>query len=115
MTTAAVPITITCPEWCTETPEHHASELWNLGGTCIHAAEGYAVEDLTGYREALEEPRYGRPVAVWFSTETDPDGRETTSPVFFIDGRELTVSQALAVAETIETLVGQYRASGGIE
>lgn len=35
--------------------------------------------------------------------------------MIYVDGREMTISQALALAETIKSVVRTYRDAGGIE
>lgn len=114
MSTATVPLEIVCPEWCKVSPADHASELWDLGGHCIHTAEDVVVKDPVGYREALQEPRFEDPVCLTLSTMARPgDNRECASPVVYINGVEHTVGQALAVSEAIVALVDRYRAAGG--
>lgn len=87
----------------------------NQEGHCIHHIEPVFVEDTTGYRQSAEEPRYGPRVDVFLTSETRPDGREASSPMVYVDGREMTVSQALALAETIKSVVRTYRNAGGRE
>ncbi len=104
--TVEVGISITCPAWCTVSPEHHAENLWNMGGVCIHHSAEVVVEDPTGHREGMEEPRFHQPMTVALTTETNPEGREVASPAVRVDGHECTVEQALKLADTIRRVVG---------
>lgn len=115
MTTATVPIQITCPDWCTRTADEHAAELWDMGGNCIHHSPELFAFDTTGYREPMQEPRFYAPVEVRMTTHTNPEGRESASPVVWVNGHEFSPSQAIALAEIIEQTIESYRAQGGAE
>lgn len=115
MTTTTVALDLTCPDWCTVPAEEHASELWDLGGTCIHWAPWAVVPDPTGHQVPLEAPRLHQPVEIGLSTCTRPDGIEAESPVVRLNGAELSIAQAVTVAERLQCLVAEYRAAGGVE
>lgn len=115
MTTTAVSLEITCPDWCITSPEEHAADLWNMGGTCIHRTADTSIEDHIGHKGGgLEGVHYAAPVLLSLTTETRPDGQEAATPcVTLHGGDELTLSQALAVADQIKAMVAAYRAAGG--
>lgn len=103
MTTTQASIAITCPPWCTIDPQEHAEDLWNSGGNCCHHGPTNSVEDTAGHREnAWDEPQLYPPVDVTYSTCTNPEGRETETPVIYVDSREFSVAQALDLAEAIQ-------------
>jgi hypothetical protein len=110
MTTTTVPIQITCPDWCTINADEHVRDLWNSGGNCFHHADDVLVEDTGGYQVALEETRHYPPVSLGLTVTTNPEGRETASPVFRVDEQEHSLEQALAIAEAIHRMVATYRA-----
>jgi hypothetical protein len=115
MSTTTVALDLTCPDWCTVPAEEHASELWDLGGTCIHWSDRTNVADPTGHRSPLQAPQPHEPLEVSLTTCTSPDGREVESPMMHLDGNELSIAQAVAVAERLQSLVAEYRAAGGVE
>ncbi len=115
MSTATVPLTITCPEWCTRTPEEHVGELWDYGGNCIHHSATMFALDTVGYREPMQEPRFHSPIEVLMTAQSRPEGQESASPVVHLEGRELSPAQALALADVLRETVETYRASGGAE
>jgi hypothetical protein len=97
VTTTRTSVRITCPPWCTVDPQDHAENLWNSGGNCCHHAPDVSVEDAEG------RP----PVCVTFSTCTSPEGREVAAPVIYINDREHSIEQALALAEAITRAVDE--------
>lgn len=113
MTTAAVPIQITCPNWFTRTAGEHVDDLWNMDGDCIHFSGERMAVDAEGYCEALRAPVFHPRVDVWMTSMTSPDGRETASPIVHLCGQELSVQQALAFSELIREVVYTYRVAGG--
>jgi hypothetical protein len=116
VSTATVPIKIVCPDWCTVSPEDHARNLWDMGGDCIHRSMTVGVEDPTGYREALAEPRFHDRIELSLSTSANPEtNRETASAVVYLGDRDHSIAQALALAEAITAQVAAYREAGGIE
>jgi hypothetical protein len=112
MTTTAVPIVITCPDWCTVSAEEHAADLWNMGGVCIHHSPEVEVADTPVARGPLGEMRPYSPVTVRFVTTTNPKGREVEAPEFAIEGHEYSLEQLLALADTIQATVALYRSAG---
>ena len=90
-----------CPDWCTISPEQHASEHWNTGGVCLHQSADVEIVDPTGFQEALDDaPRPWRPAVVRFSPQTRPDnGRETATPVFFLHDEEFSLEQLVCLAD----------------
>jgi hypothetical protein len=114
MTTAtAVPISITCPDWCVVTPEKHAEDLWNAGGECHHTSDVVKVTDPVGYSRPLDEPRFSHDIDLVLGTSARPeDGREVASPLIYLDGREYTIEQMEALVAAVELLVESYRAGG---
>jgi hypothetical protein len=111
VTAATVPITITCPDWCIDTAEKHAAELWDAGGECHHSSNVVTVADPAGYCRPLNEPQFCSPIDVLLGTSARPeDGRETASPLMWLDGREHTIEQMEALVAAIEALVRSYRA-----
>jgi hypothetical protein len=115
MTATLVPLEIVCPAWCSVVPEEHVRGLWDNAGNCLHLSADVPVEDPTGFQEPLEAPRFNPPVRLTISSCTSPENRESASPVLFLDDREHTIGQALAVADAIRELVEVYRAAGGVE
>lgn len=115
MTTATVPIAVTCPDWCTVSAEHHAADLWNMGGVCIHHSPEVLVHDPTGYQEAGDDaPQPFSPVEVSFTTMARPeDGREVATPIFYVLHQEMSLEQALALNDAINRAVESYRSTGG--
>lgn len=115
MTTTTVPISITCPDWCTEPAELHASELWNNGGDCFHHMPERIVTDPVGIERPLHETRLCRPIELRLVTATGTDGHEVESALVYIEtASEHSVPQALALADAIREMVEQYRATGGL-
>ena len=114
MTTTAVPIVITCPDWCTVSAEDHANDLWNMGGVCIHRPAEVEVGDTPVARGPLGELRPYSPVTVSFVTTTNPDGLEVEAPEFAIEGHDYSLEQFLALAEAIHSVVATYRNSGAV-
>ena len=114
MSTATVPIQITCPDWCERTADEHVADLWNMDGTCIHHSADRQVVDTEGYQEALTAPRFHDPVELFITAQTRPDGVETASPTFHLNGDEMSVQQALALSEAIREVVYTYRVEGGV-
>lgn len=115
MTTTTVVLDLACPDWCTISADEHAAVLWDLGGTCIHWAPWAVVLDPAGHRAPLEAPQPHEPVEIGLSTCTRPDGIEAESPIVRVNGAELSIAQALALADTLRSVVEQYRAEGGVE
>jgi hypothetical protein len=116
MTTTETTLTIVCPSWCTIDAQEHASDLWNSGGDCIHQAPVISVADVgrgPGIG-SLDEPKPGRPVEIYWTSQTAPQGRESAAPMFWIDDREYSVEQALALRDAIMQAVETYRAAGGV-
>jgi hypothetical protein len=116
VTTATVPITITCPDWCQETAEHHAAEIWENGGECFHHMPERMVTDPKGIQRPLTEPKMCDPIELRLVTTTrGDDGHECESPIVYIEtASEHTIEQALALADAIRDMVKQYRAAGGV-
>jgi hypothetical protein len=115
VTTATVPITITCPAWCQETAEHHAAELWDNGGECFDHMPERMVTDPTGIERPLTEPKMCDPIELRLVTATGPDGHEVEAPIVYIEtASEHTIDQPLALADAIRDMVQQYRAAGGV-
>lgn len=116
MTTTSVAIDIVCPDWCQVPMEDHVVDLWDLEGNCAHQM-GTLVEDTTGHRGALQEPRMHEPIAITLGTlARHSDGREVESPSIYINGgSECSLQQALDLAERLKRLVADYRAAGGVE
>lgn len=114
MTTSTVPVSITCPVWCIRDAGEHAAELWNMDGDCIHLSADREITDTAGYIEPLAAPVFHPPVSVWITSSASPEGRESASPIVHLDGRELSTQQALALADALRDLVGDYRAAGGV-
>lgn len=68
-----------------------------------------------GHRAPLEAPQPHEPVEIGLSTCTRPDGIEAESPIVRLNGVELSIAQAVALAERLQSLVADYRAAGGVE
>lgn len=115
MTTATVPIQITCPEWCEVPAEEHVRDLWNMDGDCIHHMPCAYVTDLVGLNASLEPPLSGDRVELNITTQTSPEGRESAPPIVHLHGgQQLSVSQALALSDALRDLVNLYRSTGGV-
>lgn len=115
MSTATVPIAITCPDWCIVEADAHAADLWEMGGNCIHRGPDVDVVDTTGYQEPLQSLRLHQAIRLQLTAMTRPDGAESATPVIYIGEREHSIQQALDLAEAIKTMVETYRAAGGTE
>lgn len=115
--TAVLPLTITCPEWCTDTPAFHPSEMEEIDGACIHHYDQIVVDDSTGFRAPLREPRFAKPISLQLTTLARPSGgREIEPPVIHMEGgSEVTIAQALDLGRALTELVAAYRQNGGIE
>jgi len=111
--TAEVPLEITCPIWCTESPEFHLQELSGLEAQCIHPMPWSTISDAEGFKPWGGKRRYASPIDVWISVITDLKGKGTEPAVVFVDGKELTVAQALELSEEIHNQVQLYRSTGG--
>lgn len=114
MSTATVPLAITCPDWCDISPAKHAEDLWNWEGHCIHSSSDFAIRDEAGWTTYGEPTRFHPAQTISLSSVASPDGRETESPMLHLAGNELSVQQALALADAIRELVQQYRSTGGV-
>ncbi len=109
MTTALVQIEITCPPWCDRSPEWHGGELWEAGGCCNHSSgKGVAADPVGLLPRPLDDLRYCDPIAVDLCATTSPDGRPQASPLLILDGRELSLPQAVALADLLVELVLKY-------
>lgn len=109
MTTTTVPIEITCPDWCDRPATEHAEQLWDWDGTCIHYSADAIVRDTEGFHGALEQPQFHPPIELYMTAQTNPEGREVCPPVLHLGGIEMSVSQALALADEIRRQVELYR------
>ena len=114
MSTATVPIQITCPDWCSRPVAEHAESLWDYEGNCIHYSADRVVNDPVGYEEPLKAPVFHSPITVYMTSQSNLEGRETASPVVHLEGHELSVAQALALSEAIREVVYTYRVEGGV-
>jgi hypothetical protein len=87
----------------------------NSGGDCIHHASTITVSD-TGRGpgvDSLGDPKPGHPVGVHWTSQSAPNGTESASPMFWIDDREYSVDQALALCKAVAHAVATYRRAGG--
>lgn len=107
MITTAVRIEITCPNWCSISPEEHVANLWEMEGCCVHHSSIVSVKDTEGYSEPMRETIYRAPIELSCTSTTRPDGREQASRVFFLDDRELSIQQARDLAETMLRMLGE--------
>jgi hypothetical protein len=112
--TSVQTVEIVCPPWCRIAPEEHARELWNNEGNGLHLSDDVLIEDPSGYQEPLAEPRFHSPVRLALYSHTRPDNVESASPTLYIDDREYSVDQALAVAGAVRDMVDAYRSAGGV-
>lgn len=104
MRTLNVSVEISCPDWCEESAQYHADELWQQGGDCLHRAELIA-RDTTGYAEALMEPRYYEPIDIALYVPTNPEGQLRATSTIIMDGRDMTLSQAGELRDALSSLL----------
>jgi hypothetical protein len=112
--TTAVPLEITCPNWCSRSAAEHAADLWNYEGRCIHLSRDVEIPDTAGWTAYGEPVRFHESHSVYVSSIANPSGRETESPILYFHGHEVSTSQALAVADEIRRRVQLYRSTGGV-
>lgn len=117
LTTVASPVTvpIRCPEWCEVSADHHAAELSNWDGHLVHSTH-WNIFDPSGqmFGDWPDwEVKPASPVGITFGTTADLDGRETGTPVVLLNSVEMTIEQALLVAEALKDVVEDYVAHGG--
>lgn len=111
MTTTTVPIQITCPDWCSISPEEHAAELWNCGGVCDHRSTPRVTDDTAGsLSEPCAERRFNSALEVLMIASTAPDGRPQSTPTLEIDGGDATFQQGVEFAVSIWQQVLAYYA-----
>ena len=102
-------ITITCPAWCDEDPDHHVDELWNQDGHCLHQSRIVWVDDPTGFQRWPDELKPHESIEVRLCASQTPDGKLTESPVMMVDHREVSIEQAEALATSLLRVVAAYR------
>lgn len=102
-------VNITCPAWCDEDPGLHAGELLDWDGACLHRSREVLVQDPSGLQRGLEPPRPRPLVQLVLAAATQPNGRPVESPVVIMDGHELSIEQAEALAGALLEMVGAAR------
>lgn len=112
--TSVQTVEITCPAWCEVPANEHVHDLWNMDGNCIHHSLAVYIADQAGLSAPLEPLVLGDRVELNMTAQTSPDGRETAPPVVHLYGaQQMSVSQALELADAIKSLVQNYRTAGG--
>lgn len=104
--TTTATIEITCPHWCTKTPQRHADDLWNEGGVVLHTTAEVSIGDEGGITQGpLEDPTPVEPVEISMTTTTTPDGQPQGDPVVYFNDHELTIKQAEEIAAALLEVV----------